>query len=183
MCSTSHGRDAVSQVETDLRTSGASAAFASSARASVKRRGVDLDDSESESESSDDEIVRPGRNRRRSSCVPSDDDDEPRPLVRLGVKGAAAKGDRIAFVFREGLKYGVCLGLAPKPRDQKRGLFKVRWEEDGDTGTLVMLTELVCSTDLGVTQPRSGWFCAGPDPLERGRSRRQAAIRGAAREA
>ena len=26
--------------------------------------------------------------------------------------GAAAKGDRIAFVFREGLKYGVCLGLA-----------------------------------------------------------------------
>ena len=123
------------------RTSGASAAFASSARASVKRRGVDLDDSESESESSDDEIVRPGRNRRRSSCVPSDDDDEPRPLLRLGVKGAAAKGDRIAFVFREGLKYGVCLGLAPKPRDQKRGLFKVRWEEDGDTGTLVMLTE------------------------------------------
>ena len=143
------------------RASGASAAFTSSARKSVKRRSVELD--RSDSESSDDEIVRPGRNRRRSSCVASDDDEAAARRTttaatssRLGVTGGATKGDRIAFVFREGLKYGLCLGPAPKPRDRKRGLFKVRWEEDGDTGTLVMLTEERQRCDVTIRELEGG---------------------------
>ena len=92
-------------------------------------------------------LLRPSRMPSgiyRSSCVAVGATTEAptAPATGRGHRSPRPRPTGSPSSSERALKYGVCLeALRPDRATRSIGLFKVRWEEDGDTGTLVAVTE------------------------------------------